>query len=407
LALFAGAAFCLALFLSFRGLGDGARASTRAQPLGTVESVVNDARRRPDGVLAWSPVRGGSEVHDGDALFVGADSEAVVVYADGSRLEIEPNSMVVLRAPVRPGPGPAPPPALEVVRGAVVSSATSGPLGVRARGTSLQLRSGSRARVTLDPGGTAQVDVAAGQAMAATPAGTLAIPESHRQVLGPDGTPRGPARALAVRLAAPADGARVFYVTRRPDVRFRWAAPGAGGPVRFELSREPSFRDPLVGREVSGAEHTQPGLGAGTYYWRVRAGDAASEERRLTVVAERLPALYAPGPDDVVQAAGTVLVFSWTPVGDERDYVLEVDRDERFAAPVAEVERNGLHHAVAAQLPEGRHCARVRHAGRRDAPWSAPRCFEILHKPRLGAPQLLDPTLDRGRDEARAREPQR
>jgi hypothetical protein len=211
----------------------------------------------------------------------------------------------------------------------------------------------------------------------------------------------GPVRRLDLALTAPGRGARLFFVTRRPDVTFQWEAVDGVGPYRVEVSHDPAFRQVAISVSVAGLTYTHRGLPSGVYHWRLRRstarGEAVSEERRLAVIEDRAPVLYEPRAGEVVQAAGTALTFAWTRVRDERDYVLEVDRDDRFGSPATKVERDSLYHVVAAQFPEGRHCARVRLAARLDAPWSAPRCFEILHKPRLDAPQVLDPTLDRGR----------
>jgi hypothetical protein len=388
------------LVLTFGGLDTpaGAAAARRAD-IGRVEWTVREVRRRADGSLVWSRLRSGAPVYDADAVFVGPDSEAMLTLVDGARLEIEANSLVVVRLPGERHRGSRP--AVELVRGSASGTAAGEALAVRAGAAAVTLKRGSQGRVVVRDDGAAQVDVGTGSAEVRGAGGATALEPAQRQEVGPAGDLRGPVRRLEPTLTAPANGARIYYSGRRPDVVFRWRPLEGAGPYRLDLSRDPSFRAVERTVEVAATEFTHQALAAGIYHWRVRRlsgeREVASQEWRLTILDDRPPLLYEPRAGDILQPAGAVIAFAWTEVRNASDYVLEVAPAEQAAATFRH-EVNRPYYVHGEQLPEGRHCARVqvRDPARTEIPWSPARCFEVLHKPRLGAPDVFDPTLDRG-----------
>ena len=402
LTLLATAALGVVLVFTFSGLGTPPEAAAaRRADIGQVEWTVREVRRRADGSLVWNHARRGTPVRDADAVFVGPDSEAVLTLVDGARLEIEANSLVVVRLPRARSRGDQP--AVELVRGSASGTAAGDALALRAGAAAITVRRGSQSRVVVRGDGATQVDVGSGSAEVQTGRGASALQPGERQEVGAAGDLRGPARRLEPTLVAPTNGARIYSTDRRPDVRFAWRPLEGTGPYWLDLSRDPSFHAVLRTVEVTATDVTLEALAAGVYHWRIRrlgsGGEIASQEWRLTVIDERPPVLYEPRAGDILQPAGAVIAFAWTSVRNESAYTLEIARDEQWGAAARRVTADRPYHVQREQLPEGRHCARVQvqDPARPATPWSAARCFEVLHKPRLGAPEVFDPQLDRGR----------
>src|SRR4051794_7840976 len=57
--------------------------------------AVGDVRRRPSSSLVWERLTLGDVAHEGDAIFVAPAAHAGLQCADGSKLELESNTLIV------------------------------------------------------------------------------------------------------------------------------------------------------------------------------------------------------------------------------------------------------------------------------------------------------------------------
>ena len=74
-------------------------ATDSAKVVGKISSSSADLRRRPAHRLGWSDLASGGEVRELDALFVPPGVEARVTFVDGTVLELDERSLVVVDLP--------------------------------------------------------------------------------------------------------------------------------------------------------------------------------------------------------------------------------------------------------------------------------------------------------------------
>ena len=119
-------------------------------------------------------------------------------------------------------------------------------------------------------------------------------------------------------------------------VTFAWQDVVLADNYVFELASDNNFENiVVVDSVVSASSYPSPILYNGAYYWRVTAHNATqyspqSEIRQLNIaVTLNTPALIAPANNYETDTA--YVQFSWNPVPNALDYVLEIATDLAFA----------------------------------------------------------------------------
>ncbi len=381
----ASAALAAVLWKAFAGLAEAGAAPTQPR-VGRMDGAVNEVRRRHAGTLVWRDIRPGVVLHDADSIYVAGDSSARVLFDDGSRLTIAESSLVVIH---RPG-GRAP--VVEVKRGGVTAEAGAGSLSIQSTGAQATLERGAVVVVRATPAGT-RLDDLAGSVKVSAGGREVALAPRERLAVDGAGEARSP---LGAELLEPRREARV-YAPDRATVTFTWQAGGPGaGAEALEVARDAAFTDLAVSRPGV-APGVSEDFGPGVYHWRIRrqAGEAG-EERSFAVIDDHPPRVYMPGEgEEVYVPAGTPLWLAWTTIRQSGGYTIEIAPERDFAAPDVRIASHTSATPIRAPLPEGRWCARVRlSAPDREPPWSEPRCFGVITRPRLNAPELRDPSIE-------------
>ena len=350
---------------------DSPAGATGLKEIGIAQDIFNAARRRIDGTIVWSRLDQADGIFEGDAVYVGEDSGATILLDDGSVLEIDENSLVIVQKTIT------------IQRGSLRTSTRGIPLVLYGPGGPIQLDPDSQARVVVRPDGSTQVDVTRGH----VDIGGDTVAAGHSLVTAPDGT--SSTYELALYLADPPDRTRLYYASRSVRVRFSWEELSGGGEYFFELADDPMFSEVRKQHRTTGLSATIEHLRDGLYYWRVRRGDARSVVRTLVVVADAPPVLYRPHPKQEFES-GVHPVFVWTEIPGVRAWSLEIRKSvgARRATSRSITGRTWLTQG----LSPGAYCARVRadEAERGASPWSVPRCFVVVPKERLRPPTLYD-----------------
>lgn len=349
--------------------------------VGVIEDVLGDVRRRPQGVLIWDPLRPGDTLLAGDSVLAGDGAWARVALSAGGTIALDPSTFM--------GFDRVPAPAdyrttLTLTRGGL--RAASGESGL-----TIQDRQGARIELY----GTGQTAVRAEEATAVEVLdGTAWLQPSGaygRALMAGEGATLSSdvpilVRSLPVRLLSPSPEARTVYsASEGATVEFAWRAVGRyQGPFALELSRDPDFTSSTT-YETSKSEIRVRGLAPGLYHWRVASGSERSTHHKLNVVRDQPVTLLSPQAESRV-VAGTRVRLAWRPVEAVARYRVHL------GAATLEIAKTSLFYFVPVATPSGRMCFQVQpldpmapRAG------SERRCFEVVPKPLLQAPQLFAP----------------
>lgn len=342
---------------------------------------------RPAETLGWQTAQRGEAVHESDAVYVPPGSEARVTFLDGTVLELDERSLVVIE-PRRPEGR-----AVTLRQGSIASSTGSVPLTLET----------TQGRATLKAGAEARVDVSAGRLDVAVTKGQATVDAKGKTSDVAAGARVNVMEELVllpgwpVTLVAPEAQHRVLFRDVPPPITLEWKDAPKG--ARLQVAKDRLFA--FLSKEVpaAGGSLVLTAPTPGVTWWRLvdGSGTALSEARRFSLVEDLAPAPRLPRPGEVLLAPpGTKLEFAWTPLPGVSRYRLEVSASQSFEPVAVDEAVSGSQVKLPSALPEGIWFWRVRAAD--DAmgetlPSETSR-FRVIHKGIPEAPELLNPEIE-------------
>ncbi|MHB8873645.1 MAG: FecR domain-containing protein [Myxococcaceae bacterium] len=386
LAALAGALLSAGLLM---GHAPGPRLGEQASAIAEVSFASADIRRRPARSLSWEDVSRGAVVHEQDSIFVPPGAAAQITFHDGSRLEIDENSLVVLEAP------PEAAPRVELKKGSLSGLTRTGGIDIESETGRTSLAGNSEARVDVD-GKAARIEVYSGQAKVVGKAGEQTLGANQIGSVAGDGKP-GSLASASVQLQLPRRNERLFFRGTPGPVTLSWSG-ALSATSRLQIARDRGFGFVVVSEPAAGGELRYSPPAPGIYWWRVvDAGVAVSEARRLSVIEDLPPVALTPRQREVVWVtAGRPLPFAWTEVVGAATYRLELSADPQFQTLAYSALAEQPRLVVERELPEATYHWRVRvdDAERGASGFSRPLAFRLIHKALPSAPELMDPEIE-------------
>jgi hypothetical protein len=182
-------------------------------------------------------------------------------------------------------------------------------------------------------------------------------------------------RPPAPRLAQPEDGA----VVEGTAAQLKWHAQPGAARYRLQLATDSSFTTVLLDRRDLESTSLSVGrpLGPGVYHWRVSSlteseGEGAFSEPRTLHVPPATPQLAAP------EVMRDRLVFRWRGGPSDRQYHLQVAKDDEFQQLILDQRVSGAELSVP-RPDAGRYFARVcaEDADGVAGPYSKPQALQV------------------------------
>jgi hypothetical protein len=148
-------------------------------------------------------------------------------------------------------------------------------------------------------------------------------------------------------LITPVEGYRYQFRAKRPSVRFQWTATEEAAYYVLEAADNPGMANPALSQKVRGTAFDFPGLGAGTWHWRVQPVFSQGYEG---VVEPGAPASFtivqsgelSPPEPRSPQEQGMVNVavgqedvyFSWKPEAEASSYMIRISTSRDLSNPI-------------------------------------------------------------------------
>lgn len=357
----------------------------------SVKQAVGDIKMRLALTLGWRGASRGTEVHDGDALFVPPGAEATLLFGDGSELAIDERSLVVVE---RPHSG-----ARSVIlrQGSMSGRAGTEGLVLQTPAGEAQLEAQSEARVEIQDG-RVEVSVKKGTAKVRGAGGAAKTVGSGQRVAAARvGIPVELA-PFAVRLQAPEAQARLAFRGKPAPVTLAWEG-NVGEEAQVQVARDRLFAfvdAEFPAHDINSLVLQSPSKGV--TWWRVVDADKRplSEARRFTYSEDIAPVAMFPRNGEVLLARpGSSVSFTWTPLAGIGRYRVEISPSQSFEPLTVSAVANGASTRLVLSLEESMWFWRVRvddEAGL-GLP-SEPMRFRIIHKGIPEAPELLSPEVE-------------
>lgn len=388
--LIAGALAVAAIALATAlGQAPDAPTSTRAE-VAVISVLTGSSKVRPAETLLWRDVSPGMGVHDGDAVFVGPGSAAALRFSDGSELDLDERSLVVVEPPKGARR------TVYLRKGSVSGRAGSEGLLLSTSVGEAGLEPKSEARLELHDAGFA-VTVAQGRADLRASGGIPLFLESGQRAVA-SAEQVAPLAPWPVRLVAPEPNLYETFLGHPKPVELVWRGLLPQGS-RVQLARDRFFAFVEVERPAETGQYNVAHPRPGVSWWRVvdAKEQPLSEARRFTVAEEVVPMVMAPQTGEVVLAvAGQEIAFAWTPIAGVSRFRLEVSPSQAFEPLALSEDVQGSAARMGLPLPEGNWYWRVRAAnsGAALGAPSAPARFRLIHREIPQAPELLAPEVE-------------
>lgn len=405
---------------------------TDTRDLKTVGSFViskNDVRRKNIDTFSWLPAGRSSEVFHNDSIFTGASSEAEIQLADGTRLYIEPNSLVSLNFVNGQM-------TLDLKYGDLQAEiASASQLVVKTAGEETKLegtdnKESSKVRVKKSFSGL-NVKLEKGQA-AITSRGqrkNLDSDSGLKVSAGAIQTVKKPQLTILTE-----DGKTWLKPIPTQPIPVAWEGKGSISGYEVELAADADFADLIANHKT---KETQWSLAATeneqTYYWRVKVYDSngglstTSPPQRFNVRLFKTPVLVTPENASVTQMElkaipkqplRTSMKISWQAMPELTSFQVQVAPDANFQNITFDKTIENTNELLSSALMSGIWHVRVKGFAEKynyASEWSAPHTFELRLSPqkvpRPPAPVLakktieFTPTSDSDRDPASPQAP--
>ena len=292
-------------------------------PIGRITFRYRVAQRRASDRVVWDDVRPGSALYNNNFVRTDRGSEAIVELDNGTRIELDPDSMVVLQ--IKRGRT-----SIDLHRGSVSVNSADGREDVllTASGRSLRLDRG-QARVERAGSGLL-VEAGRGRVLYEDSGSERELAPGSMHILDSTGVRSQP---LLLGQALPEHGHRFFTNEGTATVEFAWE----GSLRQLEVARDRKFKKQLTLIAVQGRRASLR-LPDGIYYWRARSAEHVSESRKFRVVRLLPLVLQSPEPDARrgTPADRIALWFGWNAHRLADGYRLQIASDPTFATVAAE-----------------------------------------------------------------------
>jgi hypothetical protein len=325
-----------------------------------------DVRSHPASEATWSPLAIGADLASGDWVQTAEKAWAVIDFLSGSKVEIEPSSVVIIEEPdaeedksdraggfvalrsgqvhgVMSGEGSAAPhelvvktPSGKAVRIASVSGAGELDYRVAATESGDVKLSVSKGQATVKSADGASVKLARGQAQevkAGRLVGDVIALPNPPEPMGPIAGSKAP---------VPSGGA----------LDLSWRPARSSQRYRVQVSQDESFRKVIDDQTTDTASFAFRPSKPGRYYWRVSTTDERGNESdftapRMVTIVEPIPNQLSGPPDNAQLSFGRgqpAVTFSWHPPDPNGEYEIVVAKSSDLESAV--VLREKVHGAT-------------------------------------------------------------
>ena len=257
------------------------------QTVARLATVNRSVKNKLADSIVWSNANEGLELGAQDAVQTFSESGASIAFERDQKISLSENSLVVIRRLEQDPESGSRRASVVLLGGALEGSVGSGASGCSSvevvagkTATSIAPRGAGQTkfRIATSPDDTSSISILSGHAdlrvgdrVVSVGAGQTVRVTAQGAVLGPRAIANAPV------LVAPEDGAVVRSRVLPVDVVFSWKGDAANPGYRFQIARDPSFREPIFDRRVTDATAHCPDLPAGRFYWRVRASDGMAD----------------------------------------------------------------------------------------------------------------------------------
>ena len=312
--------------------------------VGTITFKKKVAQRRLAGNSIWDDLAQKTDVFNYDSVRTEEDSGAVVTFNDGTRIDIDSNSMVVI---YKKGDEIG----IDVSGGNISASRGKSDLLLKTGGAVFKVNSGTLSIEKKDSGVSANVENGTADVVSAS--GTETFSPEKQLLVGAAGVSSS---RIEINAKTPQNGASIITGNSFADVDFEWEGAPEG---TVELSKKKDFS--VIAASASSTGKTVLKIQPGMYYWRVSAKSAKSGIKKLYVFADNpLTPVFPANDGEVVQSrADTPVILKWKGADAAQGYIVKFSSDPEMTDSAEELRTQNRFAGIRLEKP-GRYYWKVK-----------------------------------------------
>lgn len=293
--------------------------------IGTVTFKKKNASRRYTDSVIWEEIAQEAEIYNYDAIRTMEYSSAVLTLKDGTKIELDQNTMLVV---IKGDKGLN----INFDSGGVTAQNTSGSTGaitLNSKDASISLSNGDISVNSDDKG--MNIHLNSGNAKVAAGGKELDINTDETATLK-DGVAES--RKVKITPEYPRHNSYLVSFGKSRAVNLSWKS-GIEGDVKVEISLNNKFQPVMKSFTTKKSAH-EVELPAGDYYWRIVKGNSSSHPVKFTILSDRKPEPSAPYMNQhITLTEGSELVtFRWDKSQYAVSYEITAARDRNMTEPV-------------------------------------------------------------------------
>jgi hypothetical protein len=306
---------------------------SKREIVGTVIYRNRVAQRRNSSSSIWSDVAQKEQVRNFDSIRTDELAEAIITLSSGTRIELDPFSMIVLNIINDETE-------IKLLRGSlVVDPVENDRIKIRkGEGTSIYFK--QLIRIFGNESDLIQI-FSNGKIEIQTPTEKLSYSEKHLIEVNRESIQD---RGITLETISPSDNSRYFVGSSQSlGIKFLWKNEGSENQ-EFILSSDPFFREILLRRNTNQDFIVLP-LFDGNYYWKIKSPQSESLTKRLKIKAlEDIVSISPIENEEVTLDKAELVPFSWKSSELATDYKLILSKDPQKNISFLEKSsnRNGL-----------------------------------------------------------------
>jgi len=307
--------------------------------IGTITFKREVAQRKYQSQVVWEGIDQNFPVFNNDSIRTSDLSEAVIHLLDGTDINIEENSMIML----------------STLENAININFEQGSISANRTGVSgtdiaaINIKS-QDATVSIDKSNIqlTQLDnqeldltVSDGTAKVKSGSAETFIKTNQKAVISSD---RKDTRVVQLKFSLNEPSTNRYYITesQKTEVPFAWVLAGNFKNITWEISTDRAFKKILSSRKSLQQSNVKVNLDEGVYYWRISATNSDnnkiefSEPGKFNIVFRKPVKLISPQTEEIINhsVSQKSVLFKWSGDVLAADYALEISRDKDFAVPL-------------------------------------------------------------------------
>lgn len=350
----------------------------------------NTAQRKYTSQVVWEELAMNVPLYNQDSIRTGSVSEALIVLNDGTEIDVDENSLIILN----------------ITKNSFNINFEGGAVQINSAGDSdkdVKIKTGDReisltdsdVKLSKSEGEDVNLEVKRGEV--ALRSGDREQKLGKDQVASLSQSGEVNVRKQSIRPLTPEDNSRIFTAGNSGEISFSWESSHQGSST-LQISSRRNFSKIVRTMNTSGTG-TSISLVPGIYYWRLsyRNPDTGKMEystsMKFSLLGKAPVNLMIPAPgEDIAFAVEEPFVnFAWSRSDLATGYVLEIAQDKDFTSVVKSIDSFTTN--IASRLSEGTYYWRVQTKNpiEEARTRSDVRTFRISKRLKLPAPDLIRP----------------